>query len=134
MEVSETTTKAKKQNKNRVPPSKLYPQFTGPPFWNLEKVLHPRPVLKQKENNLNLTFESVDDYRLVQQSLIKNKIQYHSYILDDAKPLRVVLRGLPVNTSVQEIQIALELEELSGVTVTQMYRGPVSNKHLMLLF
>lgn len=92
MEVSVTAAKVKK---TRVPPIKFIPPDSWAMLLDSLKRIAPNTRSKAKGKYLSLTFDSVDDYRQAQQYLLRNNINYHSYLLDDAKPLRVVFRGFP---------------------------------------
>lgn len=67
----------------------------------------------------------MDNYRLIQSYLLKENVQFQSYVLEDAKPLRLVFRGLPLNTATHDIKNALELDDIMDVSVTQIYSGHV---------
>lgn len=70
----------------------------------------------------------------MQKYFLGCKIQFKSFLLDEEKPVRVVLRGLPSNTSIDCIQIAINQEGFNNVTITQMYRDSISNKKYMPLY
>lgn len=89
---------------------------------------------KLKGKIINVSLKNIDDYCIVQKFFLDIKVQYQLYVLKDAKPLRLVFRKLPINTAVQDIVGALELEDFLDVTVTQMNRDPVSNKRFMPIF
>lgn len=82
----------------RVPPIKIIPPDNWSLLLNEDKRVALSTQRKLKGKYLNLNFENVDYYRQAQKLLINWKVQYHSYMLEDAKPLRVVIRGLPANT------------------------------------
>lgn len=61
------------------------------------------------------------EHRIVQQILIRERINYRSFLLENEKKLKYVLRGLPAKVEVLLIHKALSAAELTGLTVTQMY-------------
>lgn len=85
---------------------------------------------------LFINFESADDYLSVQKFLLKENVQFQSYVLEDGKPLKVSvpLRGLRLNSAVHDIKSILELEDFVDVMVTQMYRGHIAAKIYIPLF
>ena len=83
---------------------------------------------------MKLEFVSADHFRSIQNYLIQVNIQFRTYSLEDDKPIKAVIRGLPFKANTEDIKNALLEEGFIEVNVTQMYRGPVSNKNSMPLF
>lgn len=84
-----------KTKKVRVPPIKIIP----PDNWQILLLEIKRRAKtaqsKMKGRYLTIKFDNVDDYRQIQSYLLKENVQFQSYVLDDAKPIRAVLRGYP---------------------------------------
>ena len=79
-------------------------------------------------------FQSAEHFREAQRFLINVNAQFRTYSLDDDKPLKAVIRGLPFKTNTEDIKLALTMEGFHNVDVTKMYRGPITNKNFMPLF
>lgn len=134
MEVTGSETTAQIEKYLRVPPFKIIPTDNWKNLILRIKRVIPTATSKLKRKFLNIKVETPVDYRLVQKFLITLKIKFQSYLLENAKTLRVIFRELLINTAEQEIQECLELDDFTDVKVTQMYRKPLSNKHFMPLF
>ena len=123
----------------RIPKLNIPPIFIDPPkHWpmlltNLE-IQAPGMKNSNAGRFMKLEFLSADHFRSVQNYLIQSKIQFRTYSLDDDKPIKAVIRGLPFKTETEDIKNALHEEGFLDVNVTQMYRGPVSKKNYMPLF
>lgn len=72
-----------------------------------------------KGKYLSIKFDTVDDCCHVQRFLLQENVQFYSYILEDLKPLRVVLKTLSLNAStlVYKIKDALDNVEFFNVMV-----------------
>lgn len=68
--------------------------------------------------------------RNIQRIFLEQNIQFKSFLLEEEKPVRIILRGLTPNTSVDNTQSAVAQEGYNNVTITQMYRGSISNKKI----
>lgn len=60
---------------------------------------------------LSIKFNMVDDYHNVLNFLVQQNNEFQSYILEDAKPFKVVLISLYFNTGVQDIRNVTENED-----------------------
>lgn len=89
---------------------------------------------KMNKNYIRIQVEIELEYRKIQEELAREKIRYRNYLLENRKKLKFILRGLPPNADIALIQKALEVEELHGLTVTQMYTGNTRNRVLLPLF
>lgn len=61
-----------------------------------------------------------DDFRGITKMLDEGKLPYHSFLLQEEKPLKVVLRGLPIDLPAGEIKEDLARQGLPVRTVTRM--------------
>lgn len=98
-----------------------------PPAWHtmisqIKTLIDNRFISEMMGRFLKIKVENQEDYRTVQKYFLGCKIQFKSFLLDEEKPVRVVLRGLPSNTSIDCIQIAINQEGFNNVTITQIYR------------
>lgn len=117
---------------------------TPPPFF-----IQPRSdwdsliaILRGHANSLNcklsgqflkVTVGSDDEFRRVQKYMLENGVQFKSFKLKDERPIKIVVRGLPLMTSI--LAIKTQLETL-GFQVHKIYqlRRPGAKKTPMPLF
>lgn len=131
MEINKENTDSKPVKKPNIPPFFIIP----PPAWHttILQIEH-RFKSELKGRFLKIKIENQEDYRAAQNFFLGCKAQFKSFLLDEEKPVRVVLRRLPSNTSIDCIQIAINEKGYNNLTIIQMYRGSISNKKYMPLF
>lgn len=119
--------------------AKIPPFFIVPPaHWSamLAVLRRSAPTIKSKFTGkfLRLTVGTQDEHRALTRYLLEEKVQFKSFLLNEDRPTKIVIRGLPKNTSVDLIKAELEMHGLVDPSVVQMYRGPVSKRIHMPLF
>jgi hypothetical protein len=135
-EISESTASAPVTvRKEKSPP----PIFLAPnPTWrntlDVLRLMVPDLKCKMLKNKLKLTFNNVDDYRTINSYLIQTEVPSCTYQLDEDKPFRVVLRGLPYCTKRNDIEEDLVRRGYNVLNITQMELGPKSNRRLTPMF
>lgn len=90
--------------------------------------------MKGKLLKINVNRE--EDYRVVQTFFRENKIQYKAFLLEEDKPVKIVLRVLPVNTKIDLIKLPLGIHQgfSENITVTKCKGIPLRTKYLYLYF
>lgn len=86
------------------------------------------------KNKFNIKPTNVEEYRSIQQTLIDNKIYFHSHPLPADKNLKVVIRNLPHDTNTADIANELTEDGLTILKVSQLSRKTENGKINLPLF
>lgn len=121
--------------KTRKPP----PIFIIPPdlwYHSLFELRNIAPSLLSalKGKFLRLTVCCVEEYKAVLRYLDANKIQHKTYLLEEDKPFKVVLRGFPYNTSLPFVTKCFEELGYEDVKITPFVLGTKKNPKLTPMY
>lgn len=76
---------------------------------------------KARFDNIQLTFEKPEDYRFAINYSRHNNLQYHTYEIDaENKPIKIIIRGLPITTPIQQIMDNLTEQGFKNNKVSQL--------------
>lgn len=88
----------------------------------------PEATAKVTGEMIKLTTTSVDNYRKIQQLLGEQNIQFRTMDPRSERPRKVLLRGLPANTPIEDIKQVLEEMELVPITIAHLKSRKAINK------
>lgn len=74
---------------------------------------------KLSEDKIFIRANEIEDYRKLVQHLAGKKIDFHAYEVEAKKPLKVVIKGLPVDSEVLDIEEELVLNNFKPIAVKQ---------------
>jgi hypothetical protein len=74
---------------------------------------------------------SVTDYNVLLGEIQTTKLTYHTYPLPDAIQSRLVLKGIPPNVPVDELQVELTAQELRVVKIPQVTKTDTTTQTLL---
>ena len=101
--------------KKTIPPFFILP----PDHWQVLltsiKSIAPSATSCAKGKFLKIDSKNVDDFRAIQKHLIDNKIQFKAFPLDDDKPIKAVIRHLPIKTKCADIKNYLQIYGFTDV-------------------
>lgn len=114
------TTETEVKPKNKVPPIII----SNPLLWNdIRKTLSEAGIsefnCKANPESLNLRFQNLDDYNSMREIFKNKNYPFHTFSMKSVKRLKVVLKNMPADVTVQEIKNAL-LER--GYPVLSVYQ------------
>ncbi|GBP83140.1 Nucleic-acid-binding protein from transposon X-element [Eumeta japonica] len=75
--------------------------------------------MRVAEDKIKITVPDVETFRSLNKYLIKNKIQFHTYALEEERKLKVVIRGVPEDICTDDIKSDLVNQ---GFPVVAVYR------------
>ncbi|GFX09001.1 RNA-directed DNA polymerase from mobile element jockey [Trichonephila clavipes] len=95
------------------PQNQIPPIFVNPPdHWctliSIARQLAPTLISKLTGRFLRITVQSDNEYRKLAQFLRHEGVEYKSFILKSDRPLKLLIRGLPTSTKVEEIRVEIE--------------------------
>ncbi|GBP67577.1 Nucleic-acid-binding protein from transposon X-element [Eumeta japonica] len=61
-------------------------------------------AVRVAEDKIKITVPDVETFRSLNKYLIDNKVQFHTYALDDVRKLKVVIRGVPEDINLDDIK------------------------------
>ncbi|GFU57125.1 RNA-directed DNA polymerase from mobile element jockey [Trichonephila clavipes] len=98
-----------------IPQNQIPPTFVNPPDnWctliSIARQLAPTLISKLTGKFLRITVQSDDEYRKLAQFLRHEGVEYKSFMLKSDRPLKLLIRGLPTSTKVEEIRVEIERE------------------------
>ncbi|XP_025833282.1 uncharacterized protein LOC112905331 [Agrilus planipennis] len=64
--------------------------------------------------------ETAMDYKNMKQLLVREKVEYHTYLLQEDKPLKVVLRGIPTDIQAADVSEDLKAQGFNVENVVRM--------------
>lgn len=120
--------------KKNPPPIFIVPSATWPILLSHLRNRAPEITACAAGRYMKTIVQSEEHFRTIQAFLRSERIEFKSYLLDEDKPLKVVIRGLSLQTRPEQIKTELEIQNFTEVKITQMYRGPVLKRTLMPLF
>ncbi|GFW95238.1 nucleic-acid-binding protein from transposon X-element [Trichonephila clavipes] len=104
-----------KSNPTATPQNRIPPIFVNPPDnWctliSIARQLTPTLISKLSGKFLRITVQSDDEYRKLAQFLRHEGVEYKSFMLKSDRPFKLLIRGLPTSTTVEEIRVEIERE------------------------
>ncbi|GFU63230.1 RNA-directed DNA polymerase from mobile element jockey [Trichonephila clavipes] len=75
-----------------------------------DRQLAPTLISKLTGKFLRIAVQSDDEYRKLAQFLRHEGVEYKSFLLKSDRPLKLLIRGLPTSTKVEEILVEIERE------------------------
>lgn len=75
---------------------------------------------KYSSNQLRINLTSADDYRELTRYYDTNKIEYHTFQNPSNRPLSVVIKGIPLSVSEDEIKDELTEKDFTIISVTRL--------------
>lgn len=120
-----TTTAAAAVHKPKAPPPVI---IHDPKCWeSISKTLQERRVYYTNAHKCDLgirvTLQTVPDYKSLTSLLGERQIPWHSYTLEEERVLRVVIRRIPQQVSLDYVRESLVAQNLPVREVHRMYRG-----------
>ncbi|GFW83264.1 nucleic-acid-binding protein from transposon X-element [Trichonephila clavipes] len=95
---------------NRIPQIFVDPPDNWCSLISIARQLAPTLISKLIGKFLRITVESDDEYRKLAQFLGPEGVEYKSFMLKSDRPLKLLIRGLPTSTKVEEIRVEIERE------------------------
>ncbi|GFS83770.1 RNA-directed DNA polymerase from mobile element jockey [Trichonephila clavipes] len=96
--------------KNRIPPIFVNPPDNWCTLISIARQLSPTLISKLTGKFLRITVQSDDECRKLAQFLRHEGVEYKSFMLKSDRPLKLLIRGLPTSTKVEEIRVEIERE------------------------
>ncbi|GFU35928.1 RNA-directed DNA polymerase from mobile element jockey [Trichonephila clavipes] len=95
--------------------NRISPIFVNPPDnWctliSIARQLAPTLISKLTGKFLRITVQSDDEYRKLAQFFRHEGVEYKSFMLKSDRPIKLLIRGLPTFTKVEEIRVETERE------------------------
>ncbi|GBP87585.1 Probable RNA-directed DNA polymerase from transposon BS [Eumeta japonica] len=84
------------------------------------------------EDKIKITVPDVETFRSLNKYLIENKIQFHTYALEEERKLKVVIRGVPEDICTDDIKSDLVNQGFPVVAVYRITRRDGSSTGLIL--
>ncbi|GFW32045.1 RNA-directed DNA polymerase from mobile element jockey [Trichonephila clavipes] len=95
---------------NRIPPIFVNPPDNWCTLISIARQLAPTLISKRTGKFLHITVQSDDEYRKLAQFLRHEGVEYKSFMLKSDPPLKLLIRGLPTSTKVEEIRVEIGRE------------------------
>ncbi|GFW08284.1 RNA-directed DNA polymerase from mobile element jockey [Trichonephila clavipes] len=95
---------------NRIPPIFVNPPDNWCTLISIARQLAPNLISKLTGKFLHITVQKDDEYRKLAQFLQHEGVEYKSFMLKSDRPLKLLIRGLPTSTKVEEIRVEIERE------------------------
>ncbi|GFX39270.1 RNA-directed DNA polymerase from mobile element jockey [Trichonephila clavipes] len=95
---------------NRIPPIFVNPPDNWCTLISIARQLAPTLISKLTGKFLRITVQSDDEYRKLVQFLRHEGVEYKSFMLKSDRPIKLLSRGLPTSTKVEEIRVEIERE------------------------
>ena len=108
--------------KQKVPPIVVYSYVKGhtETLKKLQALLKNPLSIKSKNNRTILYTQTLDDYKIVKKEISESNVEYHTYSIEADKELKLVLKGLPPNVTIEEITEDLQSKNINPVKITQV--------------
>lgn len=90
--------------------------------------LCPETTAKVTGDMIKMTAHSAEDYRKIQRELESRKIPFRTMDPRSERPRKVLIRGLPVGTPVEDIKEALEQLRLIPLQIAHLKSRKIANK------
>ncbi|GBP83603.1 hypothetical protein EVAR_61217_1 [Eumeta japonica] len=84
------------------------------------------------DDGIKIICPDVETFRNLNKYLVENKVQFHTYALEEERKLKVVIRGIPANFSTEDIQTDLRSQGFPVHTVYRLCRRDGSPLWLVL--
>ncbi|GFV81550.1 nucleic-acid-binding protein from transposon X-element [Trichonephila clavipes] len=86
--------------------------------------LAPTLISKLTGKFLRITVQSNDEYRKLAQFLRHEGVEYKSFMLKSDRPIKLLIRGLPTSTKVEEIRVEIEREgfQIHKISLLQKFK------------
>lgn len=132
---SQTTPPTKVRKEKKPPPFLIVPD----PSWDstlayIRQSYAPSAFCRMAGTKIKLMVATAQEYRAVQGFLTNANTRFCTYQLDEERPFKLVIRGLPACTNPDSIVEFFKAAYNIEVTVTPMYKGPKSKRVAMPLF
>ncbi|GFU36520.1 nucleic-acid-binding protein from transposon X-element [Trichonephila clavipes] len=95
---------------NRIPPIFVNPPGNWCTLISIARQLAPTLISKLTGKFLRITVQKDDEYRKLAQFLRHEGVEYKSFMLKSDRPIKLLIRGLPTSTKVEEIRVEIEGE------------------------
>ncbi|GFV57870.1 nucleic-acid-binding protein from transposon X-element [Trichonephila clavipes] len=95
---------------NRIPPIFVNPPDNWCTLISIARQLAPTLISKLTGKFIRITVHSDDEYRKLAQFLRHEGVEYKSFMLKSDRPIKLLIRGLPTSTKVEEIRVEIERE------------------------
>ncbi|GFW61841.1 nucleic-acid-binding protein from transposon X-element [Trichonephila clavipes] len=95
---------------NRIPSIFVNPPDNWCTLISIARQLAPTLISKLTGKFLRITVQIDDEYRKLAQFLRHEGVEYKSFMLKSDRPLKLLIRGLPTFTKVEEIRVEIERE------------------------
>ncbi|GFU30647.1 RNA-directed DNA polymerase from mobile element jockey [Trichonephila clavipes] len=107
---------------NRIPPIFVNPPDNWCTLISTARQLAPTLISKLNGKFLRITVQSDDEYRKLAQFL--RGVEYKSFMLKSDRTLKLLIRGLPTSTKVEEIRVEIEREgfQIHKISRLQKYK------------
>lgn len=79
---------------------------------------------KPHADELHILVEAAEDYRLLRNTLADSEVPFHHFQLPDEKEHKIVIRPIPTDVTVEEVQGDLISQGFPVTNVVRMRRGP----------
>ncbi|GBP34189.1 Nucleic-acid-binding protein from transposon X-element [Eumeta japonica] len=88
--------------------------------------------MRVAEDKIKITVPDVVTFRSLNKYLIENKVQFHTYALEEERKLKVVIRGVPEDICTDDIKSDLVNQGFPVVAVYRITRRDGSTTGLVL--
>ena len=125
VETEANTPKKEESRKMKIPPLVIYNNIDNhvQTLSQMKEDLTDEITLKCKSNRIIFYTKNVQDYKKMKEKITAAQVQYHTYSLDNEKPVTTILKGLPSNITVEEILQDLAEKKLNVKDVKQFTKN-----------
>lgn len=89
---------------------------------------HPEANAKITGEHIRITTTSAETYRAIQKQLEVDSIPFRTLDPRSERPRKVLIRGLPVNTPIEDIELALQNAGLEPISIAHLRSRKAENK------
>ncbi|GFS89859.1 RNA-directed DNA polymerase from mobile element jockey [Trichonephila clavipes] len=107
---------------NRIPPIFVNPPDNWCTLISIAGQLAPTLISKLTSKFLRITVQSDDEYRKLAQFLRHEGVEYKSFMLKSDRPIKLLIRGLPTSTKVEEMRVEIEREEFQIHKISRLQK------------
>ena len=131
--LSNEESKTNKPKKQLIPPLVVYSNVKNhtETLNKLQALLKNPMTVKCKNNRVIFYTQTVEDYQALKNEISNSDVEYHTYSLSSDKEHKLVLKGLPVNVTDEEIMNDLESKMIKPVKIVQITRK-INNEDVKL--
>ncbi|GFV07509.1 RNA-directed DNA polymerase from mobile element jockey [Trichonephila clavipes] len=94
--------------------------------------LAPTLISKLTCKFLRITVQSDDEYRKLAQFLRHEGVAYKSFMPKSDRPLKLLIRGLPTSTKVEEIRVEIERERFQIHKISRLQKFETKTPMLLI--